>query len=362
MSACKEMQLRLQLARQDFQLAVDLHLPASGIAVLFGASGSGKTTLLRCVAGLERPQQALIRVSADVWQDDTQDVFTPTWQRDLGFVFQEASLFEHLDVQDNLQFGLKRSHKKGSEAALASSIELLGIGHLLKRQTHNLSGGERQRVAIARALATQPKLLLLDEPLASLDMARRHEILPWLEKMRDELKLPMLYVTHSVDEVVRLADHLVVLDKGQVKAQGAAQEVLTRTNNPAIVGDDVGVLLQGTVEALDSQWHLAKVAFEGGHMWVRDTNMHIGKAVRLRILARDVSITLREAQQTSIQNHMSARIDAIHADAHPSQALVRLQCGATWVLARVTQRAVAELGLAVGMNVWAQVKSVAVIE
>ena len=138
--------------------------------------------------------------------------------------------------------------------------------------------------------------------------------------------------------------------------------MLTRTSNPAIVGDDVGVLLQGTVEALDSQWHLAKVAFEGGHMWVRDTNMHIGKAVRLRVLARDVSITLREAQHTSIQNHMSARIDAIHADAHPSQALVRLQCGATWVLARVTQRAVAELGLAVGISVWAQVKSVAVIE
>jgi molybdate transport system ATP-binding protein len=362
MSDFNDLQLRMQLTRQDFQLAVDVYLPASGITVLFGPSGSGKTTLLRCVAGLERPQQALIRVGADVWQDDSQNVFTPTWQRDLGFVFQEASLFEHLDVQQNLQFGLQRSHKNGSEAALASSIELLGIAHLLKRQTHNLSGGERQRVAIARALATQPKLLLLDEPLASLDMARRHEILPWLEKMRDELKLPMLYVTHSVDEVVRLADHLVVLDQGHVTTQGAAQEVLTRTSNPAIVGDDVGVLLTCTVERMDSQWHLAKVAFEGGHMWVRDTNMHVGKIVRLRVLARDVSITLHAAQHTSIQNHMSARIETIHADAHPSQALVRLQCGATPVLARVTQRAVAELGLAVGMRVWVQVKSVAVIE
>ena len=362
MSDFNDLQLRLQLTRQDFQLAIDVHLPGSGITVLFGASGSGKTTLLRCVAGLERPQQALIRVGADVWQDDAQNIFTPTWQRDLGFVFQEASLFEHLNVQDNLQFGLKRSHKKGSEAALASSIELLGIGHLLKRQTHNLSGGERQRVAIARALATQPKLLLLDEPLASLDMARRHEILPWLEKMRDELKLPMLYVTHSVDEVVRLADHLVVLDKGQVKAQGAAQEVLTRTSNPAIVGDDVGVLLTGTVESVDSQWRLAKVAFDGGHMWVRDTNMHIGKAVRLRVLARDVSIILQEAQQTSIQNHIQGHIASIGDDVHPSQSLVRIQCNASILLARLTKKSEATLGLQTGKKVWAQVKSVAVIE
>ena len=362
MSTHSDLQLRFQLSRQDFHLAVDLQLPSSGITVFFGPSGSGKTSVLRCVAGLERPQQALLRVGADVWQDDAKGVFMPTWQRDLGYVFQEASLFEHLDVQQNLQFGLKRTHKKGALEALSSSIELLGIGHLLKRQPAHLSGGERQRVAIARALATQPKLLLLDEPLASLDMARRHEILPWLEKMRDELQLPMLYVTHSVDEVVRLADHLVVLERGQVKTQGAAQEVLARTSNPAIVGDDVGVLLSGTVERLDSQWHLAKVAFDVGHMWVRDTHMHVGKTVRLRVLARDVSITLLEAQQTSIQNHMSARIDAIHADTHPSQALVRLQCGGAWVLARVTQRAISELGLVAGMNVWAQVKSVAVIE
>jgi molybdate transport system ATP-binding protein len=354
--------LRLQLTRQEFQLTVDLRLPSSGISVLFGPSGSGKTTLLRCVAGLERAQHALIRVDDEVWQDDTQRVFKPTWQRDLGVVFQEASLFEHLDVQQNLQFGLKRTLKNGADEALARSIELLGIGHLLKRQPHSLSGGERQRVAIARALATQPKLLLLDEPMASLDMARRHEILPWLEKMRDELKLPMLYVTHSVDEVVRLANHLVVLDKGRVKAQGEAQDVLTRTNNPAIVGDDVAVLLHGTVETVDSQWHLAKVAFDGGHMWVRDTNMHVDKAVRLRVLARDVSITLHEAQHTSIQNHIPGYISSIGDDVHPSQSLVRIQCKGSMVLARLTKKSVATLDLQSGKKVWAQVKSVAVID
>jgi molybdate transport system ATP-binding protein len=362
MNAFNDLQLRLKLIRNDFHLGVDLQLPSSGITVLFGPSGSGKTSVLRCVAGLERPQKSLVRVGADVWQDDAQGVFVPTWQRDLGYVFQEASLFEHLDVQHNLQFGLKRTHKKGAREALASSIDLLGIGHLLKRQPTHLSGGERQRVAIARALATQPKLLLLDEPLASLDMARRHDILPWLEKMRDELQLPMLYVTHSVDEVVRLANHLVVLEQGQVKAHGAAQEVLTRIESPVVVGEDVGVLLHGTVAALEGQWHLAKVAFDGGCMWVRDGGMTVGKAVRLRVLARDVSITLKPPSDTSIQNHFPVIVESITDDVHPSQALLRLQCAVSVLLARVTQRAVNELQLQPGAKVWAQVKSVAVID
>ena len=362
MKAHNDLKIRLQLLRNGFQLSVDLVLPGSGITVLFGASGSGKTTLLRCVAGLERPQQAMVKVGADVWQDDASNVFMPTWRRDLGYVFQEASLFDHLNVQENLNFGLKRSHKAGAQQALDNSIALLGIGHLLQRHPANLSGGERQRVAIARALAKQPKLLLLDEPLASLDLARRHEILPWLEKLRDELQLPMLYVTHSADEVVRLANHLVVLERGHVKAHGLAQEVLTRTDSPVIVGDDVGVLLHGKVQALDSQWHLAKVVFEGGHMWVRDSRMTVGKAVRLRVLARDVSITLQQPQDTSIQNHLPARIDSMAVDVHPSQALVRLHCGTSVLLARVTQRAVAALALSVGASVWVQVKSVAVVE
>jgi len=208
MSGHETLHIRLRLTRADFQLGVDLTLPSSGITVLFGPSGSGKTSLLRCVAGLERPEQARISIGSEVWQDDAAGVYLPTWQRDLGYVFQEASLFEHLNVRQNLHFGLKRTRKPGAEQALAHALELLGIGHLLHRQAGTLSGGERQRVAIARALATQPRILLLDEPLAALDIARRHEILPWLEKMRDELSLPMLYITHSADELARLADHL----------------------------------------------------------------------------------------------------------------------------------------------------------
>ena len=202
--------VRLRLPRADFELSVDLQLPARGITVLFGTSGSGKTSVLRSVAGLERAREARVVVAGEVWQDDAAGVFLPTHQRALGYVFQEASLLAHLDVQGNLRYGMKRTRSPQAAQTLQQAIELLGIGHLLERQVGQLSGGERQRVAIARALATAPKVLLLDEPLAALDLARRQEILPWLEALRDELSIPMLYVTHSADELARLADHLVL--------------------------------------------------------------------------------------------------------------------------------------------------------
>jgi molybdate transport system ATP-binding protein len=201
--------------------------------------------------------------------------------------------------------------------------------------------------------------LLLDEPLAALDIARRHEILPWLEKMRDELRMPMLYVTHSADELARLADHLVVLGEGTVKACGAAQEVLSRVDSPVVVGDDAGVLLHGTVTRRDAQWHLLQVDFPGGQLWVRDDGIAPGRPVRLRVLARDVSLTLEVPKDTSIQNHFPGRVEAIADDAHPSQALVRVRCGDSVVLARVTRKAIFELNLTVGAPVWVQVKSVA---
>ncbi len=362
MSPEKGLRIRFRLERPDFGLNVDLDLPTTGITVLYGASGSGKTSLLRCVAGLERPTDALIRVGPDIWQDDARGVCVPTWRRDLGYVFQEASLFEHLSVQENLGYGLKRSNKPGAAQALLGAIELLGIGHLTHRDPASLSGGERQRVAIARALANQPSLLLLDEPLASLDMARRQEILPWLEGMRDELRIPMLYVTHSADEVARLADQLVLLADGHVKAHGPAQEVFARVDSPVIVGEDAGVLLYGRVLRRDTPWHLSEVGFPGGALWVRDTHLAVGQQVRLRVLARDISITMHEMQDTSIQNHLKARVESIVDDVHPSQALVRLRCGESVLLARVTQRAVSTLNLSAGADVWAQIKSVAVIE
>lgn len=355
-------QVQLSLTRPDFQLDVDLALPAHGITVLYGASGSGKTSVLRCVAGLERARNALVRIDGTVWQDDTSGIFLPPWQRPLGYVFQEASLFEHLDVRGNLRYGQKRSLAGRPAIALDAVIELLGIGHLLQRRVQQLSGGERQRVAIARALATQPRLLLLDEPLAALDQARRQEILPWLERLRDELKIPMLYVTHAADEVARLADSLVVLDQGRVKAAGPTAEVLARIDMPVVLGEDAGALLHGTVVEHDAHWHLMRIEFDGGSLWLRDSGLTIGQQVRLRVLARDVSLATEAPHHTSIQNLLPATVDSIASDTHPSQALVRVACGHAMLLSRITKRAVDTLGLHPGQAVWAQVKSVALIE
>ncbi len=359
--------LQIKMKRSAFKLEVDLQLPGQGISAIFGPSGSGKTTLLRAVAGLEKNQQGRIQIGAHIWQDTQQGIDLPTWKRPLGYVFQEASLLQHFSVSDNLNFGLKRALKTSGNAqtdaakALLASIELLGIGNLLQRMPHQLSGGERQRVAIARAIAMKPQLLLMDEPFASLDVARRQEIFPWLSKLRDELKMPMLYVTHSVEEVTRLADHLVVLDQGQVKAQGTVSGVLMQVVNPVVVGEEAGALIAGYIGAVDTQWHLSRIDFEGGCVWMRDAGLPVGKAVRIRILARDVSLVTIEPQNTSIQNQLRGHIQSITPDVHPSQVMVVLKCGAEEVLARVTKRAVDELALQVGQPVWAQVKSVALV-
>ncbi len=358
--------LQLDLARSDFDLSVDVQLPAHGITVIYGPSGCGKTTLLRCVAGLEPSAHGRVQVGHEVWQDDGRHVghrvHLPTHQRALGYVFQEASLFAHLDVAGNLAFGLQRNRNHVSSTVLQQAIALLGIGHLLKRRSHELSGGERQRVAIARALVTQPRLLLLDEPLAALDHARRQEVLPWLEKLRDDLNIPMLYVTHAVDEVARLADTLVVMHAGRIQAKGPVAEVLTQADLPGVVGDDAGALLTGMVLRIDARWHLAQVGFSGGTMWVRDSHLQLGQTVRLRVLASDVSVTLSEATQTSIQNHLPCVVEAISPDTHPSQNLLRLRCGDAVLLARITARGVHDLGLHAGLHVWAQVKSVALVK
>jgi molybdate transport system ATP-binding protein len=353
--------VRLTLPRSPRGLDIDLTLPAQGITVVFGPSGSGKTTLLRCVAGLDRAHNALIRINGQVWQDDASFVFLPTWKRPLGYVFQEASLLNHLDVRANLAFGQKRAKSQSPGISLETVIDLLGLGALLRRHTHELSGGERQRVAIARALATQPRLLLLDEPLASLDHARRQDILPWLERLRDELRIPMLYVTHAVDEVARLADYLVVLADGRVKTSGPAADVLARINPPVVVGEDVGVLLEGCLEEHDHHWQLARFAFPGGSLWLRDSGLPPGRQARLRVLARDVSIATTMPQHTSIQNVLFCTIREIAADSHASQVLVQLSCGDSLLIARITARSADALQLNVGMAVWAQVKSVALV-
>lgn len=362
MSAHPDLLLSLRLRRDRFTLAVDLRLPGQGISVIFGPSGSGKTTLLRCVAGLEQGT-GLVQLGDQVWQDSTGHHFRPTWQRDLGYVFQEASLFDHLSVADNLAYGQKRVRKSGSVQALEEAVELLGIGALRHRMPANLSGGERQRVAIARALALQPGLLLLDEPLASLDAARKDEILPWLERLHRQLRIPALYVTHSMDELARLADHAVALQAGSVLASASPQAVLTDPQVALAVGDQAGTVTEGQVIGRDERWHLLQIAFDGGRLWLREPAQPLapGQQVRTRILARDVSLSLHAQEPSTLQNRIAGVIESIHDDVHPSQALVRVRCGGTLILSRVTQRALQALSLRSGSPVWCQIKSAALV-
>jgi molybdate transport system ATP-binding protein len=356
--------VRLALHKPDFTLDVDLTLPPRGITVLYGPSGSGKTSILRGMAGLEGEAKGYVCIGGQVWQDDANGVLLPTHRRPLGYVFQEASLFAHLDVAGNLAFARKRASVRAGGSELLTTdyvIRTLGLSHLLHRRTAQLSGGERQRVAIARALATNPEILLLDEPLASLDEARRNEVLPWLERLAAELHIPMVYVTHASEEVIRLADHLVILEQGRARAAGPLEQVLAQTDPVVHVGGDISSVVQGCVAGLDSAWHLAEVAFAGGVLWIPDTGLQPGQEVRLRVLARDVSVSTRMPAGSSIQNAVACSVSRLIPDHHPAQALVQLDASGTMLWARLTRRAVEQLGLREGMPVWAQVKAMALL-
>lgn len=350
---------RFQIEWPGFSLDVDLTLPGKGVTAIFGQSGSGKTTLLRCIAGLERARTGFLSFKGEVWQN--QSLFLPVHRRPLGYVFQEASLFPHLSVLKNLRYGQSRS-KHEQKVSLEQAVELLGIGHLLERMPERLSGGERQRVGIARALAVSPRILLMDEPLAALDLARKQEILPYLERLHDELEIPILYVTHSPDEVARLADHLVALEAGRLLGCGPLSETLARLDLPIRLGEERAVVLEGTVVERDDTWHLIRVAFNGGSLWTRDRGIAVDKKVRLRVPSGGVSLALQPQQETSILNSLSGTVAAIADDEHPGLALVQVRIGASLVVARITKRSLANLALQQGQQVWAQVKSVAVLE
>ena len=360
MSTAPGLQFKALLQRDGFTLDLDLALPGHGITALFGASGSGKTTALRVLAGLEPNAQGRISVQGEVWQDSAQHLFKPVHQRALGYVFQEASLFEHLNVQDNLKYGFRRTPASERSQNWDHTLDLLGIGHLLMRWPHELSGGERQRVAIARALASSPRLLLLDEPLAALDAARKAEILPYLERLQTELRLPVIYVTHAIDEVARLADHLVLLDAGHVTAQGPTAELLTRLDLPLAHGDTAGAVLACTVVSHDDLDHLTLTRFTGGELTVTRQSAVPGQILRVRVAARDVSLTLQRQCDTSILNILPCTVTAVSPDS-PGQVMVALQAGDTPLLARITARSGHALGLAPGKSVFAQIKGVAVL-
>jgi len=351
-------EIRFRIDRSDFVLDVDVDIPATGITAVFGPSGCGKTTLLRAIAGLERCSDGFLRVGEMLWQEGRH--FIPSHKRPLGYVFQEASLFAHLNVRKNLEYGVKRVPVSQRRVSMERAIELLGIGPLLEHRADQLSGGERQRVAIARALAVSPGILLMDEPLAALDQTRKQEILPYLESLHDELDIPVIYVSHSPDEVARLADHLVLLEAGRIRASGPIGEMLTRLDLPLAHGDDAEALIEAVVAGHDDEYDLTLLDFPGGRFTVTHHDLPVGHAVRVRVTARDVSLTLEHQSNTSILNIFPATIEEI-SPAGNAQMMVKLICGDVPMLARVTRKSASILDLKPGKLVYAQAKSVALL-
>lgn len=356
-------EVRLQLNYPGFALKVDLKLPGRGVTALYGHSGSGKTTCLRCIAGLERAEDGFVQINDQVWQDSRNGLFVPPHKRALGYVFQEASLFPHLSVRANLEFGFKRIARQQRRVDMAHATELLGIAHLLERHPQHLSGGERQRIGIARALLTSPQLLLMDEPLAALDSKRKSEILPYLERLHDELDIPVLYVSHAQDEVARLADHIVLLSDGQALASGPIGETLARLDLPMALGDDAGVVINGSVSAYDAHYHLLTLQLPDSALSMRVAHapLALGKQLRIKVQARDVSLSLQAQEPSSILNRLPVTVtEEISAD-NNAHVLVRLDVGGTPLLARITRFSRDQLQLHPGQALWAQIKAVAVL-
>ena len=348
---------RFTLAHAGFTLDIDLCLPGRGFSALFGPSGSGKTSCLRAIAGLTRAPGRLV-VRGEVWQDDSTQVFLPTHRRALGCVFQDAALFPHLSVRGNLEFARDRVPTAQRRIDFEQVLHLLDLAPLLTRRTDKLSGGERQRVAIGRALAASPRLLLLDEPLASLDLARRAEVMPCLQRMQAELDIPALYVSHAPDEVAQLASHLVLLEAGKVRASGPTAELMTRLDLPLARGDTAQAALDVHVLSHDAHDKLARVAFAGGELLLPSVAALPGSRRVVRVMARDVSLTLSRHGDTSILNVLPVTVLAL-ADDTPGHVMVQLDANGVALLARITRRSADGLGLRPGLPVHAQIKGAA---
>lgn len=349
---------RFRVNRREFTLDVELNLPAQGITALFGPSGSGKTTLLRAIAGLEYHQGGYLKVDDMLWQSDKH--FTPPHQRELAYVFQEACLFPHLSVRKNLEYGLKRIPPLQRKVLLDDVIALLDISHLLDRSPTTLSGGERQRAAIARALAVSPRLLLMDEPLAALDQQRKQEILPYLESLHQSLDIPVIYVSHSITEVARLADHLIILEAGHVAACGDVHELFSRLDISLSHGNDAAAIIDAVVVEHDADYALTYLEFADTRIVVPQMRLTIGSQVRLQIAARDVSLTLQHQSHTSILNIFPATVDAITNEGQ-SQVTVRLLVNGAPLLSRITRKSAVLLDLHPSKHVFAQAKSIAML-
>jgi molybdate transport system ATP-binding protein len=358
------MRVRLQFERADFRLDVDLELPERGVTSVFGRSGAGKTTLLRCLAGLERGRGRL-EVGGELWQDEELGRYLAPAERRVGYVFQEPSLFAHLDVRGNLRYGEKRTPLSERRIAFEEAVAWLELAHLLARQPASLSRGERQRVAVARALLVGPRLLLMDEPLASLDEVSRREILPYFEDLHARLEIPVVYVSHALREVARLADHVVYLEAGRELASGPASEVLTRLDLAQAEDEGLGAVVTARVEAHDDDFALTSLSSPFGELRVRRLARPVGAHVRVQILARDVSLSRAPDLESTILNVFETTILEMQ-EVGLGQVMLCLGPaggdGDARLLARITRRSAVDLALQGGQRLWARVKSVSLME
>ncbi len=358
-----EIEIDVEKRLGDFMLAARFTAPAAGITALFGRSGAGKTSLVNALAGLLRPDRGRIVVAGDVLFSAAEGIDRRPEHRRLGYVFQEDRLFPHYSVRGNLTYGMKRGGPRDPALSFDAVVDLLGLEKLLDRRPRDLSGGEKQRVAIGRALLADPRLLLMDEPLASLDVGHKGEILPFIERLRDRMRIPIVYVSHAMEEIVRLADTLVLVSEGHVAAVGPVEEITSRLDLRPLTGRyEAGAVIRARVTGSDLAFGLSELAFPGGRLRVPHLGLPLGTPVRARIRARDVALALAPPQGLSILNVFAGRVVEIAADQGP-MVDVRLDIGEPkrpvplW--ARITARSVHELRLAVDQPVYALVKSVA---
>ena len=358
MITSKTIDLKLSLTHHAFSLDVELNLTSEGVTAIYGPSGSGKTTLLRAIAGLLKTLSGRVKFNGQIWQNGSD--FLPTHLRRLAYVFQEPSLFEHLSVQGNIDYAFKRVPEKQRVITPAHAINALGLHGLLSRDPHTLSGGEKQRVAIARAICSNPQLLLMDEPLSALDRNSKYEILPMIISLHQNFKIPIIYVSHALDEVARLADHLVLMEHGRVLASGDIQTMLTKLDLSLAQDPSAESLINAVVSGHDDEFELTYLDSALGRFSVLRKTLAIGENVRVLIAARDVSITLERQTDTSILNIFRAQIDQIE-DAGAAQVNVRLTSNEVPVLARLTKKSAALMKLKIGDSVYLQAKSVAIL-
>jgi molybdate transport system ATP-binding protein len=352
-----ELDLKLT-AQSSFQLQVNCEIADKGVTAVYGKSGSGKTTLLNCIAGLQTADAgSRIVYRGNVWQSDRG--FVPPWQRNIGFVFQDARLFPHLNVKENLNYAVSRRHGE-SDINIAKVVEWLELAPLLTRPATQLSAGQKQRVAIARALLSSPTLLLLDEPLVNLDHGARAQCLLYLQRLRERVDLPMLYVSHDMEEVSQLADKLILLEEGTVDAHGSVVDLCASLDTRLSHDEQAATILLGTLKQHDAEYGLSEIDVEGTALFVTQLPERIGAQYRLRIPARDISICRQRPQASSILNILPVELIQIEATTG-TRVLLKLAFGQQFLLARITRKSVAELNLHIGDSLYAQIKSVALL-